>query len=111
MTLTGNTDNVVLNKDNSNNNAKFKINATEWYVPHYRPSLEQQNIFRNQITKKMNTELPYPERSVSMKEVNTQILRTFELGTPEGSNIPVWIYVVFQRSDREDDQKLNNGTF
>ena len=111
LTMTRNTDNTVLNKDNSITNSKFEINATEWYVPPYRPSLEQQSLFRNQITKKMNTELPYPERSVSMKEMNTQIFRTFELDTPEGSNIPVWIYVVFQRSDREHDQKLNNDTF
>ena len=30
LTLTGNTDNVVLNKDNAINNAKSKINAIEW---------------------------------------------------------------------------------
>ena len=41
LTLTKNTDNAVLNKNNSINNGKFKINAIEWYVPHYRPTPEQ----------------------------------------------------------------------
>ena len=34
LTLTRNSDNAVLNKDNAINNAKIKINAIEWYVPH-----------------------------------------------------------------------------
>ena len=71
LTLTRNTDNAVLNKGNAINNGKFKINAIEWYVPHYTPSITQQNKLKNQITKKMATELQYPERSVFMKEVNT----------------------------------------
>ena len=100
-----------MNKDNAINNAKIKIIAIEWHVPHYTPSLEQQNKLMNQIMNKMNTELQYPERSVFMKEVNTQNFRTFELGTQEGINVPVWIYVVFHQSDRQHDQNLNNDTF
>ena len=72
LTLTKNTDNSVLNKDNETNNAKIKINAIGWFVAHYTPSLEQHNILMNQIIKKMATELQYPERSVFLKEVNTQ---------------------------------------
>ena len=34
LKLTINTDNVVLNKDNTINNARIKIIAIEWYVPH-----------------------------------------------------------------------------
>ena len=41
LTLTRNTDNAVLNKDNATNNAKIVINSIEWYVPHYVPSLEE----------------------------------------------------------------------
>ena len=70
-----------MNKDNAMNNAKIKINAMEWYVPHYKPSITQQAIFSNQILSKTPTELQYVERSVSMKEVNTQRLWSFELGT------------------------------
>ena len=36
-----------------------------------------------QITDKLPTELRYVERSVFMKEVNTQNLWSFELGTQE----------------------------
>ena len=34
LIITRNTDNAVLNKDNAVNNAKFKINSLESYVPH-----------------------------------------------------------------------------
>ena len=46
-----------------------------------------------------------------MREVNTQKIWTFELGTQNGINAPVWIYVVFQQSDRQHDQNSNNDTF
>ena len=65
----------------------------------------------NQIIKKMATELQYPELSVFMKEVNTQILWTFELGTQEGINVPTSIYVAFQQNDGQNDQNLSNDTF
>ena len=108
LTLTSNTGNAVLNKDNRTNNAKIKINAIEWCVPHYTPSLEEYNKLMNQIVKKTPTELHYPEKSVFMKEVNSQNFWTFELGVQEGINVPIWIYVVFQQSDRKPDQILNN---
>ena len=40
LTLTRDTDNAVLNKANGVNNGKIKINAIEWYVPHYTPSMQ-----------------------------------------------------------------------
>ena len=46
-----------------------------------------------------------------MKEVNTQNFWTFELGTQEGVNVPIWIYVAFQQHDSQLDQNLNNDTF
>ena len=39
LTLTGSTDNAVLNEDNAVANAKVKINSLDWYVPHYSPNL------------------------------------------------------------------------
>ena len=72
---------------------------------------EQQNILRNQIIKKMPTELHYPERSFFMEEVNTQNFWSFELGTQAGIIVPIWIYVIFQQIDRQHDQNLNNDTF
>ena len=111
LTLTRNTDNTVLNKANAINNGRIKINAIEWYVPHYTPSMQQQSILSKQILNKTPTQIQYPERSVSMKEVNTQNFWTFELGTQEGINIPTWIFVAFQQNDRQHDQNLNNDTF
>ena len=72
LTLTRNSDNAVLNKDNAVNNARIKINGLEWYIPHYIPSIDQQSILFKQIKDKTPTQLYYPERSVFMKEVNTQ---------------------------------------
>ena len=111
LTLTRNTDNAVLNKNDATNNAKIKINGIEWYVPHYIPSLEEYNKLQIQLKQKTPTNLYYPERSVFMKEVNTQNFWTFELGTQEGVNVTIWVFVAFQQHDRQHDQTLNNDTF
>ena len=74
MTLTRNSDTAVLNKDNATILGKVKINAIEWYVPHYTASMSQQTVLSNQIVNKIPTELKYIERSVFMKEVNTESL-------------------------------------
>ena len=100
-----------MNKDNAINNGRIKINAIEWYVPHYTPSMQQQIILSKQILIKTPTEINYPERSVFMKQVNTQNFWTFELGTQERIIIPTWIFVAFQQNDRQHDQNLNNDTF
>ena len=111
LTLTRNTDNAVLNKANATKNAKIKMNAIEWYVPHFTPSMQQQSILSKQIINKTPTQIQYPERSVFMKEVNTQNFWTFELGTQEGINIPTWIFAAFQQNERQHNQNLNNDTF
>ena len=111
LTLTRNNDNNVLNKGNAINFGKITINAIEWYVPHYTPSIQQQSILSKQIINKTPTEINYPETSVCMKEVNTQNFWVFELGTQEGINIPTWIFIGFQQNDRQHDQNLNNDTF
>ena len=46
-----------------------------------------------------------------MKEVNTQNLWSFELGTQEGVNVPIRIVVGFQQRERQDSQNLTNDTF
>ena len=111
LTLTRNTDNAVLNKNDATNNAKIKINGIEWYVTHYEPSLEEYTKLQTPIDIKTSTNLHYPERSVFMKEVNTQNFWTFELGTQEGVNVPIWVFVAFQQHYRQHDQTLNNDTF
>ena len=77
LTLTRNTDNAVLIKDNTINIGIIKINSIEWYVPHYTPSIQQQSILSKQILSKTPTQIQYPERSVFMKEVNTQNTQNF----------------------------------
>ena len=111
LTLTRNTDNAVLNKDNVVVNGRVQINSLDWYVPHYSPNLEEYTKLMTQIKKNTPTQLNYVERSVFMKEVNTQNLWTFELGAQESINVPIWIFVAFQQNDRENDQNLNNDTF
>ena len=111
LTMTRNTDNAVLNKDNATNNAKIKFNSIEWYVPHYFWSLEEHNKLMNQISKKTPTNIHYPERSVFMKEVNTQNVWTFEIGTQGGVNVPICVYVAFQQHNRQHGQNLDNDTF
>ena len=111
FTLTRNSDNAVLNKGNAINNAKIKIINIDWYVKNYTPSIEQQRIIMKQFEDKTPTELHYPERYVFMKEVNTQNLWTFELGTQECINVTIWIYVAFQQNDPQHDQKLKKDTF
>ena len=83
LTITRNSDDAVLNKGNAINNAKIKIISIDWYVPHYTPSHSQEKTSMDQIVKKMPTGFWYLERSLFMKEVETQNLWTFELGTQE----------------------------
>ena len=78
LTLKGNSDNAVLNKADATILGKVKINAIEWYVPHYTASMSQQAVLSNQIVNKIHTELQYIERSVFMKEVNRQNLWSYE---------------------------------
>ena len=73
--------------------------------------MQQQSILSKQIINKTPTQIQYPERSIFMKEVNTQNFWTFELGTQEGINIHTWVFVAFQQTDRQHDQNLNNDTF
>ena len=111
LTLTRNTDIAVLNKDNAVVNGRIKIKNLDWYVPLYSPSLEEYTKLMNQIKKNTPTLHHYPERSVLLKEVNTQNLWTFELDTQEGINVPIWIFIASQQNDRQNDQNLNNDTF
>ena len=48
LTLTTNSDNAVSNKK-AIAIGKIKINDIEWYLPHYRASLEQQTLLSRQI--------------------------------------------------------------
>ena len=111
LTLTRNKDAVAMDKANGIADARIKIDHIHWYVPHYTPSIQQQNTISKQILSKTPTELRYVERSVFMTEVNNQNVWNFELGSHENMNVPIWIIIGFQQRDRQDSQNLNNDTF
>ena len=100
-----------MNKNNTVALGKIEISGIEWYVPHYTASMSQQTVLSNQIVNKIPIELQYIERSVFMKEVNTQNLWYFELGTQECINVPIWIIIGFQQQTRQNSQNENNDTF
>ena len=104
ITLTRNGDSSVLNKTNATNNAKNEINGIEWYVPHYTTSMEQQKMKSEQILSKVPTEIHYVKKSIFMNEVKTRNIWTFELGTQEGENFPIWVIVGFQQRDGQYSQ-------
>ena len=54
-----------------------------------------QAMLSEHISSKTPTEHQYVERSVFMKEIITQNLWNFELGTREGFNVPIWVIVCF----------------
>ena len=85
----------ALNKDNAINIGKIKIINIKWYASHYTPSVPQQAILSEQIFSKTPTEFQFMERSVFMKEIKTQNFWTFELGTQESINVPIWNYCRF----------------
>ena len=65
---------LLVNKDNATNIRKVKVNSIEWYVPHYTPPIPQQATLSKQILSNLPTVLQYVERSVFIKQVNTQNL-------------------------------------
>ena len=111
LTLTRISDNAVLKKADATILGKVKIKAIECYVPHYTASMSQQAVLSDQIVNSIPTELQYIERSVFMKEVNTQNLWNFELGTQEGIDVPIWIIIGFQQQDRRNSQNEKNDPF
>ena len=111
VTLTRNTDNAALNKTIETTIGKIKINSIEWYGPHSTASLKEQGTKMKQIRDKTPTDIRYVEGFVSMKEVNTQNLWSFELGTQEGVNVPIWIIIGFTQRERQDSQNLAKDTF
>ena len=90
--------------------AKVVVKDISWYIPHYVPSLENQQLVLNQILNKDTTELYYTERTVFRKDVNTNNNWTFELGT-SGISTPTFVFVGFQARNKIDLQTHDNATF
>ena len=90
--------------------AKVVVKDISWYIPHYVPSLENQQLVLNQILNKDPTELYYTERTVFRKDVNTNNNWTFELDT-SGISTPTFVFVGFQARNKIDLQTHDNATF
>ena len=91
--------------------AIIKIDHIDWYVPHYTPSIQQQDIISKQNLSQTPAELRYVERTAFMEEVNNQNQWNFELGSQESMNVPIWNIIGFQQRDRQDSQNLYNDSF
>ena len=81
MTLTRIKNEAVIDKFAGVTDARTKIDQTDWYVPHYTPSIQQQGILSRQILSKTPTKRRYVERFVFLKQVNNRNLRNFEIGS------------------------------
>ena len=64
LTLKRNNNNDPIFRDNGVDAAKINIKEFAWYIPHYVPSLENQQLVLDQILDKDPTELFYTERTV-----------------------------------------------
>ena len=111
QTLTRIKDDSVVDKAAGIADARINIDYINWYVPHYTPSIQQQNISSKQVLSKRPIELRYVERSVFKKEVNIRNLLNVELESQESMNIPIWIVLGVQQGDRQDNRNLNNDFF
>ena len=77
LTLKRNDNNDPIIRDNAITAAKISIKNISWYIPHYTPSMENQQLVMDQILDKDPTELYYIERVVFRKDVNTNTNWTF----------------------------------
>ena len=97
-----------MNKTNATIVSMDKLISIQWYVLHYTAKFSQQP----ELSKQILTKVPqYVEKSSFIKAVYTENLWSFELGTHEGINIPVWIIIGFQLEERQHSQNVNNDTF
>ena len=78
LTLKRNTNNDMILRGAGVDAAKVVVKDISWYIPHYVPNLENQQLVMDQLLNKDPTELYYTERSVFRKDVNTNNNWTFQ---------------------------------
>ena len=110
LTLKRNNNNDSIIRDNGVDAAKINIKDISWYIPHYTPSMENQQLVMDQILDKYPTELYYMERIVFRKDVTTSNNWTFELGN-SGESTPTFVIVAFQARNKIDSQTHDNAIF
>ena len=69
-----------------------------WYIPHFTPSLENQQILMDQLLKK-----DFIPKVVFRKDVNTNNNWTFELGK-SGESTPTFVIFGLQARNKIDSQ-------
>ena len=110
LTLKRNTNNDAILRSVGVDAAKVVIKDIGWYIPHYVPSIENQQLVMDQILNKDPTELFYTERIIFRKDVNTNSNWTFELGS-SGTSTPTFVIVGFQARNKIDSQVHDNAVF
>ena len=110
LTLKRNNNNDPIIRDNGVSAAKINIKDIFWYIPHYPPSMENQQLVMDQILDKDPTEIFYTERTVFRKDVNTNKSWTFELGN-SGESTPTYVVVGFQARNKIDSETHDNAIF
>ena len=110
LTLKRNTNNDAILRSVGVDAAKVVIKDIGWYIPHYVPSIENQQLVMDQILNKDPTELSYTERNIFRKDVNTNSNWTFELGS-SGTSTPTFVIVGFQARNKIDSQVHDNAVF
>ena len=90
--------------------AKTVIKHISWHIPHYTPSLENQQFMMDQLLNKDPTELYYMELIVFREDVNTNNNWTFDLGN-SGESTPIFVIVGFQARNKIDSQTVDNAIF
>ena len=114
LTLKRNTNNDAILRSVGVDAAKVVIKDIGWYIPHYVPSIENQQLVMDQILNKDPTELSYTERIIFRKDVNTNSNWTFELGSSGGEaaqSCPTFVIVGFQARNKIDSQVHDNAVF
>ena len=97
-------------KGNGVDAAKIVIKDIGWHIPHFTPSLENQQTMTYQLLNKNPTELYYMERIIFRKDVNTNKNWTFDLGN-SGKSTPTFLIVGFQARNEIDSQTHDNAKF
>ena len=111
LTLKRNNNNDAILRSVGVDAAKVVIKDIGWYIPHYVPSLENQQFVMDQIFNKDPAELSYTERIIFRKDVNTNSNWTFELGNSNNESCPTFVIVGFQARNKIDSQVHDNAVF
>ena len=111
LTLKRNNNNDAILRSVGVDAAKVVIKDIGWYIPHYVPSLENQQFVMDQILNKDPTELSYTERIIFRKDVNTNSNWTFEIGNSNNESCPTFVIVGFQARNKIDSQVHDNAVF